>query len=137
MTDVTLRVREDGADDERIEQLTQYLRTELRELAPVSGVAGSPVPGAKSIELAALGTLLVTLSQSTVLAALITAVSTWLGQRRERSVTLDADGDTLEMTGSPSESERAAAAEWLARRRSRRYALIIASYEFADPGLSS
>ncbi|MEU0878827.1 caspase family protein [Lentzea sp. NPDC005914] len=95
----------------------------------------SPAP--KSIELAALGTLLVTLSQSTVLAALITAVSTWLGQRRERSVTLDAAGDTLELTGSPTPAERAEAAEWLSRRRSRRHALIIASYEFADPGLSS
>lgn len=39
MAYVALRVHEDGADDERISQLTAYLRAELQELAPVSGVA--------------------------------------------------------------------------------------------------
>ncbi|MFS8097750.1 caspase family protein [Lentzea alba] len=137
MTHVTLRVHEDGADDDRIEQLTGFLRAELQELVPVTGVSGEAAPGAKAIDLAELGTLLTTVSQSTVLAALINAVSAWLGQRRERSVTVEADGDPLELTGAPSDEERAAAAEWLERRRLRRYALIIASYEFADPGLSS
>lgn len=137
MTDVTLRVHEDGADDERIEQLTTFLRAELQELTPVSGVPGQAVEGAKAIDVAELGTLLTTISQSTVLAALINAVSSWLGQRRERSVTVSADGDELELTGAPSEAERARAAEWLERRRPKRYALIIASYDFTDPGLSA
>jgi hypothetical protein len=137
MTDVTLRVHEDGADDERIEQLTGFLRAELQELVPVSTVSGEAAEGTKAIDLAELGTLLATVSQSTVLAALINAVSAWLGQRRERSVTVEADGDPLELTGAPTDDERARAAEWLERRRLRRYALIIASYEFTDPGLSS
>lgn len=137
MTDVTLRVHENGADDERIEQLAAFLRAELQELTPVAGVPGQAAEGAKAIDVAELGTLLTTISQSTALAALINAVSSWLGQRRERSVTVEADGDTLELTGAPSDEERAKAAEWLRRRRLKRYALIIASYEFTDPGLSA
>ncbi|GAB2848347.1 caspase family protein [Lentzea nigeriaca] len=137
MTDVTLRVHEDGADDERIEQLTTFLRAELRELVPVSSVAGEAAEGAKALDPAEIGAVLTTISQSTVLAALINAVSSWLGQRRERSVTVEADGDTLELTGAPSDAERALAAQWLERRRLKRYALIIASYEFTDPGLSA
>ncbi|MDX8030626.1 caspase family protein [Lentzea sp. BCCO 10_0856] len=136
MTDVTLRVREDGADDERIEQLTTFLRSELQEFAAVSGVPGEAPAGAKAIDLNELGTLLTTVSQSTVLAALINAVSSWLGQRRERSVTVEADGDTLELTGAPSKAELAQRSAWLGRHL-HRYALIIASYEFADPGLAS
>src|SRR5687767_8050926 len=135
MTDVTLRVREDGADDERIEQLTAFLRTELTELVAVSGVPGEAPEGAKAVDLNELGTLLTTVSQSTVLAALINAVSSWLGQRRDRSVTVEADGDPLELTGDPSEAELAQRSAWLGRHL-HRYALIIASHEFADPGLS-
>ncbi len=137
MTEVTLRVHEDGADDERIEQLTQFLKNELRELTPVSDVPGTAPDGTKAVDLAELGTLLATISQSSVLAALINAVSSWLGQRRERSVTVEADGDPLELTGAPDAAERARRSEWLERRRLRRHALIIASYEFTDPGLSA
>ncbi|MET8761839.1 caspase family protein [Lentzea sp. NPDC004782] len=137
MADITLRVREDGADAERIEQLTAFLRAELQELTPVASVPAETAEGAKAVDLTELGTLLTTISQSTVLAALITAVSSWLGQRRERSVTVEADGDVLELTGAPSAAERAAASAWLERRRFKRYALIIASYEFTDPGLSA
>ncbi|MFJ5984737.1 caspase domain-containing protein [Lentzea sp. NPDC092896] len=136
MTDVTLRIHEDGADDERIEQLTAFLRSELREVVAVSDVAGEAPAGAKALDVAELGTLLTTISQSTVLAALINAVSSWLGQRRERSVTVEADGEALELTGAPTKAELAERSAWLGRHL-HRYALIIASHEFADPGLSS
>ncbi|WP_439656194.1 effector-associated constant component EACC1 [Lentzea sp. HUAS TT2] len=136
MTDVTLRVHEDGADDERIEQLTGFLRSELRELVALSGVPGDAPEGAKALDVNELGTLLTTVSQSTVLAALINAVSSWLGARRERSVTVEADGESLELTGAPTKEELARRSEWLGRHL-HRYALIIASHEFADPGLSS
>ncbi|SDG07848.1 Caspase domain-containing protein [Lentzea fradiae] len=136
MTDVTLRVHEDGADGERIEQLTAFLRTELRELVAVSEAPGERVGGAKALDPAEIGTVLTTISQSAVLAALINAVSAWLGRRRDRSVTVEADGDPLELTGAPTEEELAARRAWLGRHL-RRHALIIASYEFADPGLSA
>ncbi|MCG8923345.1 caspase family protein [Lentzea sp. CC55] len=136
MTHVTLRIHEDGADDERIEQLTAFLRSELQDFAPVPGAAGEAPEGSKAVDWNELGTLLTTVSQSTVLAALINAVSAWLGQRRERSVTVEADGDALELTGAPTEEELARRSAWLGRHL-HRYALIIASYEFADPGLSS
>src|SRR5688500_13164011 len=136
MTDVRLRVHEDGADGERIEQLTAFLRTELRELVAVSAAPGERVEGAKALDPAEIGTVLTTISQSTVLAALITAISTWLGRRRERSVTVEADGDPLELTGAPTEEELARRSAWLGRHL-HRHALIIASHEFTDPGLSS
>lgn len=136
MTDVTLRVHEDGADGERVEQLTTFLATELRELVTVSGAPGERVEGAKALDPAEIGTILTTISQSTVLAAIINAVATWLGQRRERRVTVEADGDRLELTGAPTEEELARRRAWLGRHL-RRHALIIASYEFTDPGLSS
>ncbi|USX56050.1 caspase family protein [Lentzea sp. HUAS12] len=136
MTEVTLRVHEDGADDERIEQLAAFLGTELRELVAVGAVPGEVPAGAKAIDIAELGTLLTTISSSTVLAAVINAVSAWLGQRRDRSVTVEADGEPLELTGAPTEAELAHRSEWLGRHL-HRYALIIASHEFADPGLSS
>ncbi|GLY52975.1 caspase family protein [Lentzea sp. NBRC 102530] len=136
MTQITLRVHEDGADDERVEQLTSFLRTELSELLPVSSSPGSAPDGAKAVDVADLGTILTTVSQSTVLAALINAVSSWLGQRRERSVTVEADGEPLELTGAPTPEELERRSEWLGRRL-HRHALIIASHVFADPGLSS
>ncbi|WP_394621202.1 caspase family protein [Lentzea sp. JNUCC 0626] len=136
MTQVTLRVHEDGADDERVEQLTSFLRTELSELLPVSAAPGSAPDGAKAVDVADLGTLLATVAQSTVLAALINAVSSWLGQRRERSVTIEADGEPLELTGAPTPEELEQRSAWLGRRL-HRHALIIASHVFADPGLSS
>ncbi|MFD4676678.1 caspase family protein [Lentzea sp. NPDC058450] len=136
MTEVTLRVHEDGADDERVEQLTAFLRTELSELLPVSSAPGEAPAGAKALDVAELGTILTTVSQSTVLAALINAVSSWLGQRRDRAVTVEADGESLELTGAPTEAELAARSEWLGRHL-HRHALIIASHVFADPGLSS
>ncbi|MGW6444181.1 caspase family protein [Lentzea sp. NPDC055074] len=137
MTDVTLRVHEDGADDERIEQLTGFLGTELRELAAVSSSPSGEAPaGAKAVDPLELGTLLTTISSSTVLAALINAVSSWLGQRRDRSVTVEADGEPLELTGAPTEAELARRSAWLGRHL-HRYALIIASHEFTDPGLSA
>src|SRR6266508_4598843 len=49
--------------------------------------------------LAALGTLVITLSQSPVLAAIVAAISNWLGQRRQRTVKLDIDGDVLQLSG--------------------------------------
>ncbi|MDX3662120.1 caspase family protein [Streptomyces sp. ID05-26A] len=136
MTDVTLRVHEEGADDERIEQLTGFLGTELRELVAVSSASGEAPAGAKALDPVELGTLLTTISSSTVLAAVINAVSSWLGQRRERSVTVEADGEPLELTGAPTEAELAQRSAWLGRHL-HRYALIIASHEFTDPGLSA
>jgi hypothetical protein len=136
MTEVTLRVREDGADDERVEQLTAFLSSELRELVAVSAVPGEAPAGAKALDVAELGTILTTISSSTVLAAVINAVSSWLGQRRDRSVTVEADGEPLELTGAPTKAELAHRSAWLGRHL-HRYALIIASHEFTDPGLSS
>lgn len=76
-TRVTVRVSDEGADSQHLEELTARLRAELTDLnVPVAqATAGEAPPGTRSIELAALGTLIVTLSGSPVLAAVINAIS--------------------------------------------------------------
>src|SRR5215470_15037767 len=98
---ITVRLTEVGADEQQLDDLTRRLREELLDLdVPVDvPVAGAAPVGAKSVEMAALGMLVITLSQSPVLAAIVTAVSNWLGQRRQRTVKLDIDGDVLELSG--------------------------------------
>lgn len=142
---ISLRMSDAGADDEKLDELTRLLRDELLglEVDVQPGPGESAPAGTRSVELAALGTLFVTLSQSTVLATLIQVVANWLGQRRQRSVKLELDGDVLELTGVPSAQQRELAAAWLSRhaqsqptpRTARRHALIIANYEYQDRGL--
>lgn len=47
------------------------------------------------MDIDALGTLIMTLAQSPVLATIVNAVSSWLGLRHKRTVKLDADGEVL------------------------------------------
>jgi hypothetical protein len=67
--EVSVRIHDDGVDGQQLDDLTRRLRDELIELdVAVDGVRTGDAPaGARSIELAAVGTLLVTLSQSAVL----------------------------------------------------------------------
>ncbi|MDG4787713.1 caspase family protein [Micromonospora sp. WMMD1102] len=141
---ITVRVSDAEADGRQLEDLTQGLRDELSNLdVAVNGMpAGEAPPGAKSVELAALGTLVVTASQSAVLAAIVSATVHWLGQRRQGSVKLEVDGDVLELSGLPSEEQRRVTDTWLRRHDTgrpepvaARHALVIASYDYQDPGL--
>jgi hypothetical protein len=146
--EVSVRIHDDGVDGQQLDDLTRRLRDELIELdVAVDGVrAGDAPAGARSIELAAVGTLLVTLSQSAVLAAIVNAVATWLGQRRQRTVKVEVDGDVLELSGAASPEQRELLDAWLGRRAAaagsgerrfadRRQALIVASHDYQDAGL--
>jgi hypothetical protein len=147
---LVLRVNDTDADDQQRDELARRLRDELMALnITVEGVtAGEAPPSAKAVEVAAIGALMLTLSQSPVLAAIITAVSNWLGQRRQRTVRLELGGDVLELSGQPSQEQRRAIDAWLRRHEpdlhvrtstaglvDGRHALIVANYDYEDPGL--
>ncbi|GIE37036.1 hypothetical protein Ait01nite_100810 [Actinoplanes italicus] len=155
MTRVTIVVHDDeDADEQRLDEVTRQLRRELADLdVAVEGAPGGPAPlGTRAVELAAIGTIIVTLSQSVVLAAVINAISAWLTQRQQGSVRVEMDGEALELTGSPTPQHRRLIDAWLSRREAAeplpgegddaepgpgggRYALIVASYAYDDPGL--
>ncbi len=139
------------AGDEVVAEATSQLRRELLEL-DVAGVeparAGEPPSGAKSIELVALGTLLVNIAAAEVFSAIVATVRSWIAGHGERSVKLELDGDVLELTGLSTREQQRLTEEWLRRRvkvepqvegegkaAGARRALIVASYDYQDPGL--
>jgi hypothetical protein len=101
---MTIRVAEDGADAERIDELTGYLRGEILQLdvAEVTRAPGGEAPpDSRGIDVAAIGALLVTLgSAATSLNDVVTVVRGWLGRGSgvRRSVKIEIDGDTLELS---------------------------------------
>jgi hypothetical protein len=103
-SEVRVRLSEDGADAERLASLTGFLRQDLLQL-DVQNVtalrAGEPPPGARAIDVAAVGGLLVSLSGSAeALRAVVAAVRKWLtrGEGVRRTVRLEMGGDVLELS---------------------------------------
>ncbi|WP_409490105.1 hypothetical protein [Amycolatopsis sp. cmx-11-12] len=101
---VRVQLGEDGADAERVDQLTGYLRSELidRGVADVKALPAGPAPpGSRTFDVATVGGLLVTLGQSADgLRSVVAAVREWLsrGGRVKRTVRLEIDGDVLELS---------------------------------------
>ena len=110
------------ADAEEVAEATLQLRRELLDL-DVNSVdlptAGQPPPGTRGVELAALGALLVSVTQSQLLAPVLAAVRSWLGGSPQRSIKLELEGDTLELTGISSTEQRRLVEEWLRRHTAR------------------
>ena len=111
---------EAGADAEETDLLGRSLRRELRSLdvddvAPVP--AGESPPGSKGVDAASATQLLVTLSASGgVFAMVVATVRDWLSRRSGGStVTLTIDGDTLELSNATA-AERAELVETFVRR---------------------
>lgn len=107
-----VQLSEEGSDAERIDALTGYLRGELLQLdvEDVSALrAGAPPPGARGLDVAAIGGLLVSLGGSADgLRLVVNAISKWL-RRGEgaRRVRLELDGDALELSeASAADQER-------------------------------
>jgi hypothetical protein len=102
--EVRLQLVEDGADAERLDTLTGYLRSELLQLdvEDVSRVqAGGAPPGARAIDVVALGGLIVSLGRTaTGLKDVVATVRRWLagGDGVRRTVKIEIDGDTLELS---------------------------------------
>jgi hypothetical protein len=102
--EVRLQLSEDGADAERLDALTGYLRKELLQLE-VEDVeraqAGDVPPGARAIDVVALGGLVVSLGRTAAgLKEVVSAVRRWLsrGDGVRRTVKIEIDGDTLELS---------------------------------------
>ena len=106
-------------DVEELEQITRRLREELAELEveAVDLVRQGEVPrGAKAGDPIAWGALLVALTASGgVFTTLINTLQSWLTRHERRSVTLETDGDKLEVTGTSSEEQQRLINAWLSR----------------------
>jgi Effector Associated Constant Component 1 len=110
---VFVSLTESGADAVRLDTLTRQMQGEFRRLDILDAravVDDTPPPaGARGVELAAVGQLMVTLLGTQGLAAVINAVRGWLdrGHEAPRSVRVELDGDVLELSGaSPEEQDR-------------------------------
>jgi hypothetical protein len=109
---VKVEILEDGADAERLDTVTRYLRDELARL-DVDGVRAAPggeaPEGSRAFDVVAVGGLLVSITNSQVLRAVVTTVRGWLRRTpvQARTVRLELDGDVLELSGATShEQER-------------------------------
>lgn len=99
-----VELAEDGADAERLDTLTRYLRQELLQL-DVEDVttlrAGEPPPGARAFDLMAVNELMVYLGPTAEgLRAVVSAIRKWLGRGSgvRRTVRMELDGDVLELS---------------------------------------
>ena len=108
------------ADVKDLEQLTYYLKGELAGLdGDVDLVrAGETPKKAKAGDPVIWGKLLLALTASGgVLTTLIGVLKSWLTSHERRSVTLEIDGDKLEVTGISSKEQQQLINAWLSRHR--------------------
>jgi hypothetical protein len=108
---LSLRVVLSAGDDagaEEQDELTRALRDDLLELdvQDVERPADAVAPeGARAGEVIALSTLLVTLGEG-ALGIVTSAIGRWVARRGGRSVTLELDGDRIELSGVSEEDQR-------------------------------
>jgi hypothetical protein len=106
------------SDDEDVARATMQLRRELLDL-DVGAVevpsAGEAPQGTRGVDLAAVGALAVTIANSGLLNAVVTAVKSWLSRSQRRQIKLVIDGDVLELTGLSSDEQRRLTDAWLRR----------------------
>lgn len=105
-----ITVQEDRADDERLEALTSALRRELSAL-DVDDVTvvheGELPPGARAVEIAAVGALLVVFRQSAELVkSIVTTIRSWLvAAPAGRSVEITLGDTTLKVASATPEQQ--------------------------------
>jgi hypothetical protein len=109
----------DEADPETLSEAAGQLREELLELdvARVDVPSdGQPPPGTRAGDLVALGSLIVSLAQSSgLLTAVVATVQSWVSRHGSRSVRLELDGDVLEVSGISSREQRELVETWVRR----------------------
>jgi hypothetical protein len=104
-------------DAEELEDATGRLRDELLELdvdAVERPAAGSAPPGSRGLEVAALGTLLVSVAHD-ALPVVLATLGRWVSRHGERRVTIELDGDRIEVSGASAEDQRRLVDAFLAR----------------------
>jgi hypothetical protein len=103
--DGSLRIllAEEGADDERLQTLTGYLRDELREVDGVEPMllrnAESP-DGSRALDVIAVGGLVIKLLDSTAIRTVVGAIRNWLGRGAgaPRTVHIEIGGDSIDLS---------------------------------------
>jgi hypothetical protein len=115
--DISVAVGPD-ADPEEVAEATLQLRRELDVESVEIPRTGEPPPGSRAVDLAALGTLVVTVTQSQLLASVVAAARSWLAGAQKRSIKLELGGDVLELSGVSSAEQRRLTDEWLRRHES-------------------
>ncbi|MGW6279862.1 hypothetical protein [Kribbella sp. NPDC055071] len=103
--ELRIQLAESGADAERVDQLTGYLRQELLEL-DVDDVkalpAGDPPPGSRAFEAAVVGGLIVTFAEAAQgVRSVVSSIRAWLARGSggaKRTIRLELDGDVLELS---------------------------------------
>jgi hypothetical protein len=111
---------DESVDAAEIEELTQRLRRELLELdvESVERPRSQDVPaGAKAIDFAQLGELVVTLGKTApAFAGLAGVLHQWL-RSPGRTLHLEMGGDVLDLSSASAEQQQAALEVWLTRQR--------------------
>jgi hypothetical protein len=119
---VTLVLEADG-DAREVEETTARLRRELLSLdvdAVERAPAGAAPEGTRAVDLAAIGTLIVTLGKgAAALAPLVAAVRSWLAARGAGTVKMQIGGDSIEITGNLSADQRMLVEAWIAAHARR------------------
>ena len=109
---------EPETDTEDLERLTRQLREELSELdVQADLMTGGPAPAnAKAGDIVVWGTLLLTLAASGgVFTTLFGVLQAWLTRHERRGVTLEIDGDQLQVTGITSAEQQRLIDAWARR----------------------
>jgi hypothetical protein len=110
---------DDDVSARELEELTAAMRRELLQLdvMAVDRVSGGPAPdGAKGIELAQIGALIVSLGKATpVLGQVVEVIQAWAARSPNRTVKLTLDGDTLELNGVTESQQHLVIKDWMAR----------------------
>jgi hypothetical protein len=120
--------KEEEEDPEEIERITYNLRDDLAEVDAIEKVdlvtkEGEKAPeGSKAgAEVAALGSLLVTLgasAASSVIPNLTSSLQSWLTRHERRKISLEIGGDKLEMTGVSDQQQQQLIEAWISRHSS-------------------
>jgi hypothetical protein len=105
-----------AADDHELALLTADLRDELLELDvyAISSAAGAlPPVGAKGLDAGTAGTLLVNLTDSAVVVALIGLLRSWVTRSQGRRVRVKVGKDVLDVTAVSAEDQTKIITSWL------------------------
>ena len=87
---------------------------DVDEVASLS--AGEAPPGAKGVELLAVGALVVKLARSTkVLGQVVDTMRDWLRRNHADSIRLEIDGDVIEIKGAAQEERKILIDAWVGR----------------------
>lgn len=109
---------ESGVDGEELDQQLRWLREELLELDvdAVDRMSGGTAPdGAKAPAADLASTLVIALSNSAVLAALVGVLRTWLSRGSGRKVKLQIGADSIEIEGQSTAEQDKLIEQWIAR----------------------